>query len=44
VFVAIYRGLHPPFWVSPIRFAFSFALPRIPTAFMGATLPVLVRW
>ena len=45
LFVAIYRGLHPPFWVmSLVRFAFSFALLVAPTALMGGTLPVLVRW
>ncbi|MFN8178407.1 MAG: fused MFS/spermidine synthase [bacterium] len=45
LFVAIYRGAHPAFWaMSLIRFAFSFVLLIIPTAFMGGTLPVLVRW
>ncbi len=44
-FVAIYQAQHPSFFeMSLIRAGFSFLLLIVPTAFMGGTLPVLVRW
>lgn len=42
---AIYRQFHPSFYaMSLIRFAFAFILLLVPTAFMGGTLPILVRF
>ena len=42
---AIYRQFQPSFYVmSLVRFAFAFSLLLVPTAFMGGTLPVLVRF
>ncbi len=45
IFVEVYRAWHPSFfWMSLIRFGLSFALLVVPTALMGGTLPVLVRY
>jgi spermidine synthase len=43
--VGIWRTFHPSFGaMSLVRFGFSFVLLLVPTAFMGGTLPVLVRF
>src|SRR5215468_8157532 len=45
VYVWLYRQLHDSFWLfSTARFLLAFSLLLVPTALMGATLPVLSRY
>src|SRR5262249_30233567 len=45
VYVWLHRHLHDSFWlVSAARFVLAFSLLCLPTALMGATLPVLSRY
>jgi len=45
VYVWLHRHLHDSFWLfSAVRFLLAFSLLCVPTALMGATLPVLSRY
>src|SRR5262245_66472844 len=45
VYVWLHRYFHDSFWLlSAVRFLIAFSLLCVPTALMGATLPVLSRY